>query len=142
MAEGVFKQVLKERNLIQYFELDSAGTGAYHIGSHPDPRAVQTCSAKGIVLSHKARQVTQVDLQTFDEVFAMDASNYAHLQPWTAQARATLRFMRDFDPLAMGKKDVPDPYYGGIEGFEEVYEILLRASHAFIDQWLKENQAV
>jgi protein-tyrosine phosphatase len=140
MAEGVFKHVLKERNLIQYFELDSAGTGAYHIGSNPDPRAVQTCRAKGVVLHHKARQVTKADFQVFDEIFAMDASNYAFLHPWSGQAGATLRLMRDFDPLSANTKDVPDPYYGGIEGFEEVYDMLLRSSHAFIDEWLKENQ--
>lgn len=139
MAEGVFKQVVKDRNLIQYFELDSAGTGAYHIGSNPDQRAQQVCYTKGITLSHKARQVEPGDFETYDYVIAMDTSNYNHLKKMSNSPR--LMMMRDFDPEPEGR-DVPDPYYGGEEGFEEVYDILLRSSYGLLDYLMAKKEGV
>lgn len=132
MAEGVFKQLLQERRLIQYFELDSAGTGAYHIGSHPDQRAMRICAAKGIDLVHKARQVVKHDAEAYDYILAMDGHNYQFLKQLFPDYKG-LRMMRDFDPQVLDSNDVPDPYYGGVEGFEEVYDILLRSSQGLLD---------
>jgi protein-tyrosine phosphatase len=132
MAEGVFRALVKDRNLIQYFELDSAGTAAYHIGKMPDQRAQDTCRKQGIELSHKARQVVAKDFEYFDYVVAMDKSNYDHLKKMHAGNRILL--MRDFDSEAtVQNKDVPDPYYGGIEGFHEVYDILVRSSTKLLE---------
>ncbi len=139
MAEGVFKQLLKDCNLIQSFELDSAGTGAYHIGSNPDQRAISTCAVKGIELVHKARQVIKDDVDVYDYILAMDARNYQFLKQLFPDHKG-LKMMRDFDPQVYDSKDVPDPYYGGIEGFEEVYDILLRSSKGFLEYLVKEKK--
>ena len=139
MAEGIFKQVVKNRNLIQNFELDSAGTASYHIGSNPDIRAEEVCKEKGVILSHKARQFISKDFEMYDYVVAMDKSNYNHLRKMHLGNQLLL--MRDFDDLVQeGSKDVPDPYYGGIEGFEEVYNILLRSSHKLLDFIIQETK--
>ena len=137
MAQGVFQQLVKDRNLIQCFELDSAGTGAYHSGSSPDQRALATCQSKGIILSHKARQVNRKDFEVYDYIVAMDTSNLKFLKQMGAEEKLLL--MRDFDFDATSSKDVPDPYYGGVEGFENVYEIVLRSSKGLLDHILNEN---
>ena len=137
MAEGILVHLVKERRLIQSIELDSAGTGAYHIGSDPDPRAQSTCLAKGITLHHKARQVTTQDFKTFDYIIAMDANNYEALKQMAPYAHVYL--MRSFDPLSTQGLNVPDPYYGGVEGFEEVYEMLYRSATGLLDHILEEE---
>jgi protein-tyrosine phosphatase len=131
MAEGIMGQLAKERGLIQSIELDSAGTGAYHIGSAPDPRAQEVCLSHGIVLQHQARQVTRADFKTFDYMLAMDTNNYEALKKTAPHDRLFL--IRSFDPLAKNEFNVPDPYYGGIEGFKEVYEMLYRAAKGLLD---------
>ena len=131
MAEGILAHLVKERGLIQSIELDSAGTGAYHIGSNPDERAQKVCVTNGIILQHKARQVKRVDFETFDYILAMDTTNYEVLKKIAPHDQ--LHLMRSFDPLAIHDLNVPDPYYGGIEGFNEVYEMLYRSSEGLLD---------
>ncbi|MDB5273078.1 MAG: protein tyrosine phosphatase [Chitinophagaceae bacterium] len=135
MAEGILAHLVKERGLIQSIELDSAGTGAYHIGSDPDPRAQSTCLAKGITLHHKARQVKPQDFETFDYILAMDLNNYEALKKIAPHDH--LHLMRSFDPLAKNDLNVPDPYYGGVEGFEEVYDMLYRSANGLLDHVLE-----
>jgi len=131
MAEGILAHLVKERGLIQSIELDSAGTGAYHIGSGPDKRALEVCLSNGITLQHQARQVKRIDFDAFDYILAMDAANYDALK--TIAPHDQLYLMRSFDPSAVHDLDVPDPYYGGIEGFNEVYEMLYRAANGLLD---------
>jgi len=137
MAEGIFKHVIKERNLIQCFELDSAGTGAYHVGSMPDQRAKEVCEQNGIKLLHQARQVHVRDFEIFDYIIAMDTHNFKHLQQMSSGS--CLMMMRDFDVHAHADKNVPDPYYGGVEGFQKVYEMLLHSSHGLVDHLMRKK---
>ncbi len=136
MAEGILAHLVKERGLIQSIELDSAGTGAYHIGSNPDIRAQEVCLSNGITLSHNARQVNRMDFDAFDYIVAMDTSNYDTLKKIAPHNR--LYLMRAFDPLAQSDLNVPDPYYGGIQGFHEVYEMLYRSGNSLLDHIEKE----
>lgn len=99
--------------------IDSAGTGAWHVGEPPDPRMVSTASSRGIDLSPlRARQAVPDDFRRFDHIFAMDQQNYHDLQSIRpADAQASLH-------LFLGERDVPDPYYGGSDGFERVLDLV------------------
>ena len=135
-AEGVFQHLLAEAGLADRFALDSAGTGAWHEGQPADGRMRQAAERRGIKLTSIARQVTVEDFERFDHVFAMDASNLRDLRKMAPAAhRAKIRLFRDHDPDGPGQ-DVPDPYYGGADGFDEVLDIVTRAGRA----WLSEFQ--
>lgn len=138
MAEGILSQLVKERGLIQSIELDSAGTGAYHTGSHPDVRAQEICLSHGITLQHRARQVRRADFEAFDYILAMDANNYEALKKIAPHERLFL--MCSFDPSVQGDINVPDPYYGGIEGFSEVYDMLHRAANGLLDHIIQQEK--
>ncbi|MBC7485329.1 MAG: low molecular weight phosphotyrosine protein phosphatase [Cytophagaceae bacterium] len=140
MAEGILVHLVKERGLIQSIELDSAGTGAYHIGSDPDRRAQQVCLSRGIILQHQARQVHRKDFDSFDYILAMDSDNQEALKKIAPHDRLFL--MRSFDATAQDDLNVPDPYYGGIEGFHEVYDMLYRAANGLLDHILEEKAGV
>ncbi|MEM1023625.1 MAG: low molecular weight protein-tyrosine-phosphatase [Myxococcota bacterium] len=127
-AEGVFREQLARHRLADSFQVDSAGTGAWHAGEPPDRRMRTAAKKKGYVLDGQARQVKIDDFRRFDLILAMDGSNYEdlrRLQPEDGTAR--LQKFRDFDPEAPGD-DTPDPYYGGPAGFDEVVEICERTS--------------
>lgn len=134
LAEGVFASMAAERGLAGRFEVDSAGTAGYHSGEAPDPRSVAVAAKHGIRLEGAARQVTRADLARPGLVVAMDASNRRSLERLRgARGQAELVTMRDFDPDDPGG-DVPDPYYGGPGGFDEVYEILRRSCRGLLDE--------
>lgn len=133
LAEGIFRQRVKERGLTDHFEVDSCGTAAYHVGNSPDSRSVQNAKANGVDYTHAARQLRRNDFEEFDYIFPMDDSNMDDvLGLRSRQTQAKVIMMRDFDSLNKGA-DVPDPYYGGAQGFQEVFEILDRSVNAFID---------
>ncbi|MDB5255669.1 MAG: protein tyrosine phosphatase [Chitinophagaceae bacterium] len=138
MAEGILAHLVKERGLIQSIELDSAGTGAYHIGSNPDVRAQEVCLSHGVTLQHKARQVKRTDFDAFDYILAMDDNNYEALKKIAPHEHLFL--MRSFDATAQDDLNVPDPYYGGIEGFNEVYNMLHRAANGLLDHIIEEEK--
>lgn len=128
LAEGVFASVLQEKRLSEFFELDSAGTGGWHAGSAPDPRSVAIAASHGIDISgQKARKVTAGDFSRFDLILGMDQSNVEELQRLApADARDRIHLFLEF---ADGKvRDVPDPYYGGPDGFAAVYRMIREAS--------------
>ncbi|HSZ68788.1 MAG TPA: low molecular weight protein-tyrosine-phosphatase [Solirubrobacteraceae bacterium] len=130
-AEGVMRALVRDAGLQERIEIDSAGTGAWHIDEPPDARATAAARERGVLLEGRARQVQRADFVAFDLIVAMDRSNLAdlrHLAPDDA-ARAKLRLLRDFDPRSDGELDVPDPYHGGARGFEHVFD-LVRASCA------------
>lgn len=135
LAEGVFLDLLRERGLEDDFRVESAGTGAWHVGELPDPRSREVASRHGIDLPSRARQVTPRDLEEFDIVVAMDRSNLEDLQDMAAEhgGRARLVRMRDWDPEP-GDGDVPDPYYGGDSGFDRVYEMVRRSSERLLEE--------
>lgn len=121
LAEGIFRHKIRHAGLTSRFRIDSAGTGNWHHGKSPDPRSIDVATKYGIdIATQRARQVTRGDFNAFDIILAMDADNLATLRrlaPPTAPAR--LRLFIETPP-----QDVPDPYYGGAEGFETVYRII------------------
>lgn len=111
--------------------MDSAGTGAWHVGNPPDPRSVEVAARHGIDISRqKARQVTDDDFHVFDHILAMDPDNLAHLKRMQARSGGTLP--RLF--LETPDRAVPDPYYGGADGFEQVYRLIEAGSLALLDR--------
>lgn len=132
-AEGIFRTLVARRGLEADFELDSAGTGAWHAGEPPDARMSAAARRAGYELAGAARQVRASDYLEFDRIFAMDSDNLASLLGKRPdQARATVELFRDHDPEGRGE-DVPDPYYGGPEGFDAVVRIVERTSNALLD---------
>ena len=113
----------------QSLEVDSAGTGGWHEGEPPDARMTKAAAKRGIDLStQRARQVRPEDFSRFDYVLAMDRQNLANLQEiYPTDAPATLE-------LFLGNKDVPDPYYGGPEGFETVLDLVEHGAEVWLDR--------
>jgi protein-tyrosine phosphatase len=121
------RHLVKEEGLEADFDIDSAGTGDWHVGHPPDARSVATAKRRGIHLEGRARQFSRSDWDRFDYVLAMDRSNYddlAHAAP--VHAKDKLRLLRSFDPASPPDASVPDPYYT-TDGFEEVVDLCLSA---------------
>lgn len=133
LAEGVFRQRVDEAGLSDDFEIDSAGTGSWHVGEPPDSRATMVAKEHGVDLDSRARQVTPEDLERFDHVIAMDRDNLRSLEQMAASSggSAEIQLLRDYDPDRDGA-DVPDPYYGGVSGFENVYDIVSRSCEGLL----------
>ena len=128
-AEGVFRRVLAEQAPHLQIEVDSAGTHDYHVGSPPDSRAIAAARRRGIDLSHlRARMVTAEDFANFDLILAMDEDNLRELRRRApAACHERIRLMMEFAPHAPFRY-VPDPYYGGEQGFEQVLDLLEEAA--------------
>ena len=109
--------------------VESAGTGAWHLGEPSDRRAIAEARRRGIVMDGRAQQFTAPDFARFDLVLAMDRQNAADLRRVapTREDAAKVRLLREFDPAAGGDLDVPDPYFGGADGFEDVFDMVERA---------------
>ncbi|MGN6188014.1 MAG: low molecular weight protein-tyrosine-phosphatase [Conexibacter sp.] len=137
-AEAVMARLVDEAGLTGTIQLDSAGTGAWHVGSPPDERATAAAAARGIAMRGVARQVRREDFEEFDLLLAMDAENHRILRglaPHPA-ARAKVRMLREFDPAAgaAASLDVPDPYYGGEDGFDRVLDLVEAACAGLLDE--------
>ncbi|VAW62257.1 Low molecular weight protein tyrosine phosphatase [hydrothermal vent metagenome] len=131
-AEGYFQHVVKQSGLADKIHTDSAGTHAYHIGSPPDNRAQAAASKRGIDLSSlRGRKVEAVDFEKFDYVIAMDDSNFSDLQ-MVADGDANNLFMFLEFAEQFSEKEVPDPYYGGDQGFEHVLDLIEDASNGLL----------
>jgi len=130
-AEGVLRHRLAEAGLGGEVHVESAGTGDWHVGSPPDRRAAAAAAGRGITLAGSAQQIESFHFDDFDLIVAMDRQNLADLRLIAphAAAEGKLRLLREFDPLAVasGELEVPDPYFGGADGFEEVLDIVERA---------------
>lgn len=133
-AEGVMKHLLVREGLGDRVLVESAGTADYHTGELPDRRAVSAAKARGIVLDSRACQFVVEDFERLDYVLAMDAENERNLKRLApdARARAKVRLLRSFDPAAPPGAPVPDPYYGGVDGFEHVLDLCEAACTGFI----------
>lgn len=140
LAEAVFRHQVRERGLEARFRIDSAGTSGYHRGSPPDRRSSETALRRGIEITGRSRSVAPADLVEFDYVIAMDAENEAELRRLlrASGGGARVHRLREWDP-APGDGDVPDPYYGGPRGFEDVHDIVERASAAFLEHVVREH---
>ncbi len=126
-AEGVMRALVAQAGLQEEIELESAGTGSWHVGSPPDARAAATAGSRGVVLDGSAREVSREDFSDFDLMLAMDRSNMDELRRRApAELRGKVRLLREFDAAsaAAGDLDVPDPYYGAAGGFEEVFDLV------------------
>lgn len=136
-AEGVFRHLLAQREIELDIELDSAGTHDYHVGAPPDSRAIAAARRRGIDLTAlRARMVQPDDFERFDLILAMDEQNLRELRSRAGPVYASrLRLMMDYAPEA-GRRAVPDPYYGGSQGFEEVLDLLEQASQGLLRQLL------
>jgi protein-tyrosine phosphatase len=135
-AEGVMRGLVAEAGLTDRIELDSAGTGGWHVGASPDSRAVAAAARRGIRVSGAARQVRRADFDDFDLLLAADADNARDLRRIAPddQAAAKVRLLREFDPAGDGKDlDVPDPYYGGGDGFGHVLDLVDAACRGLLD---------
>ncbi len=128
MAEGVFRRIAEEEGALHLFDIDSAGLGHWHIGQAPDPRAQSAARDRGIDISgQSARQVADTDFDRFDLILAMDGENYEELvQLAPSGARRKVRRFLDFAPKVR-KKDVPDPFFGGTDGFDEALDLIEQA---------------
>jgi protein-tyrosine phosphatase len=133
MAEGVFRRVAEEEGLIDRFEIDSAGLGDWHIGQAPDHRAQKAARSRGVDISDQsARQVVDEDFDRFDLLLVMDRSNYAELKARAPhEARAKIRPFLDFAPH-VGTSDVPDPFFGGAEGFDRALDLIEAAARGLL----------
>jgi protein-tyrosine phosphatase len=128
-AEGVMRHLLAERGLEDEIEVQSAGTGGWHAGSPPDARSTRAAAARGITLEGAARQVTRADFEDFDLLVAMDRDNLADLR--AIAPPGTEHKVR----LLLGEgRDVPDPYYGGPHGFENVLDLVETACEQLLDE--------
>ena len=135
-AEGVFKQKIKERHLENLFIVDSAGTGGWHVGNLADPRMRETALLRGIELTSRSRKIEENDLYEFDHILVMDNDNlYAvksliqdKLDPIHSKIELILSYSKDSK-----FEEVPDPYYGGQNGFDKVLDLLDYAIDGLID---------
>jgi protein-tyrosine phosphatase len=136
-AEGVMRRLVREAGREHEFEIDSAGTGSWHTGDSPDRRATAAAAARGITLEGAARQVRPRDFEHFDLLLAMDRENLRELRTFSpdGDVAGKARLLREFDPGSLGAPDldVPDPYYGGPDGFETVLDQVEAACRGLLD---------
>ena len=137
-AEGVFRHLLQQEGHDNWIFTDSAGTHAYHIGGQPDSRAQQTARNRGIDLSDlRGRKAIKNDFEEFDYVLAMDDDNYQILESMCPAGREDkLSLFLDFSK-EYSETQVPDPYYGGDQGFEHVFDLVESASRGLLDDITK-----
>ncbi|HWT95571.1 MAG TPA: low molecular weight protein-tyrosine-phosphatase [Solirubrobacteraceae bacterium] len=127
-AEAVMRGLVREAGLEDRIEVDSAGTGSWHVGNPPDPRSTAAAKLRGIVMEGAARTVSAEDFDAWDLLVAMDRANQRELLSRAPDdaARAKVKLLREYDPasVASGELEVPDPYYGGERGFDDVLDIV------------------
>src|SRR5581483_3589095 len=135
-AEAVMRHLVRQAGLTDRISVESAGTGDWHVGHPRDRRSRSVGEARGIPLTGVARQFTAADFDDYDHVLAMDRSNRDDLLAMgrDARDRAKVRLLRSFDPSAPPDAEVPDPYYGGPRGFDEVFDICERACRGLLAQ--------
>jgi protein-tyrosine phosphatase len=130
------RELVRREGLEDWITMESAGTGGWHVGDPPDARAAATARTRGIVLEGAARRVRASDFEDFDLLLAMDRSNLRDLHRLAPdeEACARVKLLREFDPAPSGDQDVPDPYYGGPGGFEEVLDLVQAACAGLLAQ--------
>jgi protein-tyrosine phosphatase len=128
-AEGVMRRLLRDEGLEERIEIDSAGTGDWHVGEPPDERASVAARGRGTELAGAARQFQPEDFERFDLILAADRENLTALRRLAPddEARAKVR-------LLLGDRDVPDPYYGGPDGFERVLDLVEAACRGLLEE--------
>ncbi len=137
-GEGLLQQLVDEQGLSETVLVDSAGTIDYHVGKQADSRMRSAAENRGYNLTSRARQVTRTDLDHFDLVIAMDRENLADLTSLASAPQATIKLLSEYldDEWPV---DVPDPYYGGDEGFEYVLDMIKQACPAILAELIEPN---
>lgn len=140
-AEGIFQHLVNERGLQPYFYIDSAGTSAYHIGEPANSKSRDVAHKHGVELRSRARRFTVADLEEFDMILAMDHENLHNIRQLDSrkQYSGKIKLMRNFDPEP-GDGAVPDPYYGGMDGFQHVFDVVKRSCESLLDELEKNIQ--
>ena len=143
LAEGIFKHQARAAGSAQDFHVESAGIEHYHVGDRPDSRSVDVARAHGIQLDGRAQQFKGEDFARFDRVIALasDVAADLHRLAPTAPDRAKISLLRDHDrhvPAGAPEaaRDVPDPYYGGPEGFEDAYHLIERSTRQLLETFV------
>jgi protein-tyrosine phosphatase len=140
-AEGIMRRLLHDQGVADRVHLDSAGMGDWHVGKPPDPRAQQAAERRGYRLQGRARQFERGDFARFDYIVAMDGSNRQELEELApdGSAHRKVHLCRDFDPRSPRGSDVPDPYYGDGDGFDEVFDICEAACRGLLEHVRREH---
>ena len=135
-AEGIFNQKIKERDLEKLFVVDSAGTGSWHVGNLPDKRMRSTALSRGIELTSRSRQIEENDLYEFDQILVMDKDNLDAVKSLTKDqnnpVNSKIKLILSYSKH-LQLDEVPDPYYGGQNGFDKVIDLLDDAMDGLID---------
>jgi protein-tyrosine phosphatase len=133
IAQGVFEDLVRREGLEGEISIDSAGTHSYHIGQAPDPRAQESARRRGLNLgSQRARRIEPEDCERFDYVLTMDEENYRVVAALCRRGSAVVRPFLDF-AAGSPETEVPDPFYGGPEGFEHVMDLVEAASEGLLE---------
>lgn len=139
VAEAVFRHLVSEEKWSERFDIDSAGTSNYHAGDAPDARSAETARRRGITLTGASRQLTTHDFSRFQYVIVMDSENEAKVRRLAGNTEVCVMRLREFDPHANGDLDVPDPWFGGPEGFDLVHDMVERACRGLLEHIAREN---
>ena len=132
IAQGVFENVARRAGLEDKIFVDSAGTGNWHVGSPPDERAMKSARLRGLDISaQRARQISRDDCENFDYILTMDEENY-YMVSSLCRGSVVVRPFLDF-AADSPEREVPDPYYGGPEGFERVMDLVEEASEGLLE---------
>jgi protein-tyrosine phosphatase len=139
VGEAALRKMAEDRNLAEAIEIDSAGTIDYHAGELPDPRMREAAGRRGYRLESRSRQITREDLERFDLIVAMDRDNHADIKQLDPYDRFNdkIRLLCDFIPKCP-HSDVPDPYYGGRRGFDQVIDLVEEGARAILDELANE----
>ncbi len=144
LAHRLLEKELDQRGLSDQVEVESSGIGAWHVGEDADSRMRRTAGKHGVALHHPARQLSRQDVADYDLLFAMDQGHYREVISLSSEdIREKLYVFRQFDPEVTSKgqpllrkhvPDVPDPYYGGAQGFEDVFTMVERTCRVIVDR--------
>ena len=135
LAHGIMSEIL------QNSFVDSAGTGSYHIGSPPDPRSIQVAQNNGIDIRHQsARQFQSIDFKKFDHIFVMDRQNYRDVITKANHQDDIDKVELICEAAGLGICPVPDPYFGGDEGFQKVFDLISTACNRIAEQWKESHE--
>ncbi len=136
LAEAIFKKQLQERGLEEKYSAESCGTSGLHAGERPDARTIRNARHHDLEILHLGRQLSSSDFSKFDLILTMDRSNYQDVMDVARKIsgpKADVKMIRSYDSESLGAQDVPDPWYGNENGFEEIFQMLWRTCSELID---------